>query len=91
MQEKLWVFRPSDIALQNNLSRQLSISPVTASVLRPPRLVGRDADLARSGSVFTAITMSMGSRRRVSICRSIKVSAGMPVATFRIGFAKATG
>ena len=33
MQEKLWVFRPSDIALQNNLSRQLSISPVTASVL----------------------------------------------------------
>lgn len=33
MQEKLWVFRPSDIALQNNLSRQLSISPVMASVL----------------------------------------------------------
>jgi single-stranded-DNA-specific exonuclease RecJ len=33
MQEKLWVFRPSDIALQNNLSRLLSISTVTASVL----------------------------------------------------------
>ncbi|WHZ15770.1 MAG: Single-stranded-DNA-specific exonuclease RecJ [Nitrospira sp.] len=33
MQEKLWVFRPSDVALQNNLSRILSISPVTASVL----------------------------------------------------------
>lgn len=33
MQEKLWVFRPADIALQNNLSRRLSISPVTASVL----------------------------------------------------------
>ena len=33
MQEKLWVFRPSDSALQNNLSRLLSISPVTASVL----------------------------------------------------------
>jgi single-stranded-DNA-specific exonuclease len=33
MQEKLWVFRPSDVALQNNLSRVLSISPVTASVL----------------------------------------------------------
>jgi single-stranded-DNA-specific exonuclease len=33
MQEKLWVFRPSDIALQNDLSRLLSISTVTASVL----------------------------------------------------------
>src|SRR5512134_2983224 len=33
MQGKLWVFRPSDIALQNNLSRLLSISTVTASVL----------------------------------------------------------
>ncbi|WHZ25029.1 MAG: Single-stranded-DNA-specific exonuclease RecJ [Nitrospira sp.] len=33
MREKLWVFRPSDVALQNNLSRMLSISPVTASVL----------------------------------------------------------
>lgn len=33
MQEKLWVFRPSDIALQNDLSRVLSISTVTASVL----------------------------------------------------------
>jgi len=33
MQEKLWVFRPSDIALQANLSRLLSISNVTASVL----------------------------------------------------------
>ena len=33
MQERLWVFRPSDIALQHNLSRLLSISTVTASVL----------------------------------------------------------
>ena len=33
MQERLWVFRPSDIALQHNLSRLLSISAVTASVL----------------------------------------------------------
>lgn len=33
MQERLWVFRPSDIALQTNLSRLLSISTVTASVL----------------------------------------------------------
>ena len=33
MQERLWVFRPSDIELQHNLSRLLSISAVTASVL----------------------------------------------------------
>ena len=33
MQERLWVFRPSDIALQLHLSRLLSISTVTASVL----------------------------------------------------------
>ena len=33
MQQKLWVFRPFDTALQSNLSRMLSISPVTASVL----------------------------------------------------------
>ncbi len=33
MQERLWVFRPSDIALQTNLSRLLSISTVTASIL----------------------------------------------------------
>ena len=33
MQEKLWVFRPSDSVLQNDLSRRLSISPVTASIL----------------------------------------------------------
>ncbi len=33
MQERLWVFRPSDVSLQNNLSRLLSISSVTASVL----------------------------------------------------------
>ncbi len=33
MQEKLWVFRPSDIAMQQDLSRRLSISPVTASIL----------------------------------------------------------
>ncbi|MCE3222032.1 MAG: recJ [Nitrospira sp.] len=33
MQERLWVFRPSNIALQTNLSRLLSISTVTASVL----------------------------------------------------------
>lgn len=33
MRERLWVFRPSDIALQTNLSRLLSISTVTASVL----------------------------------------------------------
>jgi single-stranded-DNA-specific exonuclease len=33
MREKLWVFRSSDVALQDNLSRLLSISPVTASVL----------------------------------------------------------
>lgn len=33
MQEKLWVFRAFDSALQNTLARQLSISPVTASVL----------------------------------------------------------
>ncbi len=33
MQEKLWVFRPADAVLRSNLSRMLSISPVTASVL----------------------------------------------------------
>lgn len=33
MQEKLWVFRPSDRAMQQDLSRRLSISPVTASIL----------------------------------------------------------
>ncbi|MCW5788713.1 MAG: single-stranded-DNA-specific exonuclease RecJ [Nitrospira sp.] len=33
MQEKLWVFRPSDLAMQTDLSRRLSISPVTASIL----------------------------------------------------------
>ena len=33
MQERLWVFRSSDIALQADLSRLLSISTVTASVL----------------------------------------------------------
>ncbi|MGZ9188429.1 MAG: single-stranded-DNA-specific exonuclease RecJ [Nitrospira sp.] len=33
MQQRLWVFRPSDVALQHNLSRLLSISTVTASVL----------------------------------------------------------
>lgn len=33
MQEKLWVFRAADRALQHTLSQQLSISPVTASVL----------------------------------------------------------
>lgn len=33
MREKLWVFRSLDVALQDNLSRVLSISPVTASVL----------------------------------------------------------
>jgi single-stranded-DNA-specific exonuclease len=33
MQEKLWVFRPSDLAMQTDLSRRLLISPVTASIL----------------------------------------------------------
>ncbi|MBX3238121.1 MAG: single-stranded-DNA-specific exonuclease RecJ [Nitrospiraceae bacterium] len=33
MRQKLWVFRPSNPALQMNLSRALSISPVTASIL----------------------------------------------------------
>ncbi|MCK6493996.1 MAG: hypothetical protein L6Q34_11260 [Nitrospira sp.] len=32
-QEKLWVFQQLDPALQDRLSRGLSISPVTASVL----------------------------------------------------------
>ncbi len=33
MQDKLWVFQAADRVLQHNLSQQLSISPVTASVL----------------------------------------------------------
>jgi single-stranded-DNA-specific exonuclease len=33
MQDKLWVFRQSDLTLQSDLSRLLAISPVTASVL----------------------------------------------------------
>ena len=33
MLNRLWVFRPSDLTLQHNLSRLLAISPVTASVL----------------------------------------------------------